>query len=133
MTPAEILTTVLLEIPSAFSGAGYIKLGTRRALEISIVSVASYLSLEQPGGKIRSARIVLGSVAPVPMRAGDAEKILIGETPSPSLFLKAGETAAAESRPMDDHRGTAEYRRDMVSVLTQKTLGAALERANASA
>jgi len=133
MTPTEILTTILLEIPSAFSGAGYIKLGTRRALEISIVSVASYLSLEQPGGKIRSARIVLGSVAPVPMRAGDAEKTLIGETPSPSLFLKAGETAAADSRPIDDHRGTAEYRRDMVSVLTQKTLGAALERANASA
>jgi carbon-monoxide dehydrogenase medium subunit len=66
------------------------------------------------------------------MRAGDAEKTLIGEIPSRPLFVKAGQTAAGESRPIDDHRGTAEYRRDMVSVLTQKTLQAALERANAS-
>jgi len=132
MKPPEILTSIVIETPSAFSGSSYIKLGTRRALEISIVSVASFLTLERPGGRIQSARIVLGSVAPVPMRAGDAEKTLIGEVPSGPLFVKAGETAAGESKPIDDHRGTAEYRREMVSVLTRKTLHAALERANAS-
>jgi carbon-monoxide dehydrogenase medium subunit len=132
MKPPEILTSIVLETPSAFSGSSYIKLGTRRALEISIVSVASFLTLERPGGRILSARIVLGSVAPVPMRAGDAEKTLTGEIPSGPLFVKAGETAAGESKPIDDHRGTAEYRREMVSVLTRKTLHAALERANAS-
>jgi carbon-monoxide dehydrogenase medium subunit len=119
----------VVETPPAFSGASYIKLGTRRALEISIVSVGSFLALESPGGRILSARIVLGAVAPVPIRARDAEKTLIGEIPSRSLFVKAGETAAQESKPIDDHRGTAEYRRAMVSVLTQKTLQAALERA----
>jgi carbon-monoxide dehydrogenase medium subunit len=67
------------------------------------------------------------------MRAGNAESTLVGEIPSRSLFVRAGERAAQESKPIDDHRGTAEYRRDMVSVLTQKTLQAALERANASA
>jgi len=132
MKPTEILTSIVLETPAAFSGASYIKLGTRRALEISIASVACFLSLERPGGKILAARVVLGAVAPFPMRAGDAEKTLIGEIPSPPLFLKAGQAAAAESKPIDDHRGTAEYRRDMVSVLTQKMLGVALERANAS-
>ncbi len=132
MKPAEILVSVMVEIPPAFSGSSYIKLGTRRALEISIVSVASFLALERPGGRVQSARIVLGAVAPVPMRAGDAERILIGETPTRSLFAKAGETAAGESQPIDDHRGSAEYRRDMVSVLTQKTLQAALERANSN-
>jgi len=132
MKPAEILTSIVIETPSAFSGSSYIKLGTRRALEISIVSVASFLTLERPGGRIQSARIVLGSVAPVPMRAGLAEKTLIGEIPSRPLLVKAGETAAGESRPIDDHRGTAEYRRDMVSVLTQRTLQAAFERAKAS-
>ena len=130
MKPAEILTSIVLETPPAFSGSSYIKLGTRRALEISIVSVASFLTLESPGGRIRSARVVLGSVAPVPMRAMDAEKTLIGEIPSQSLFTKAGETAAGESKPIDDHRGTAGYRRDMVSVLTRRSLQAALERAN---
>ena len=133
MKPAEILTSIVMETPPAFSGSSYIKLGTRRALEISIVSVASFLTLESPGGRIRSARIVLGAVAPVPMRAMDAEKMLIGEIPSGPLFAKAGETAAGESKPIDDHRGTAGYRRDMVSALTRKTLHAALERANAHA
>ena len=132
MKPAEILTSIVLQIPSAFSGSSYVKLGTRRALEISIVSIASFLALERPGGRIESARVVLGAVAPVPMRARDAEKTLIGEIPSQTLFVKAAETAAGESKPIDDHRGTAEYRRDMVSVLTRKTLQAAFERANAS-
>jgi carbon-monoxide dehydrogenase medium subunit len=132
MKPAELLASVVVESPPAFSGSSYIKLGSRRALEISIVSVGSFLTLEGPSGRIQSARIVLGAVAPVPIRARDAEKTLIGEIPSRSLFVQAGETAAGESKPIDDHRGTAEYRRDMVSVLTQKTLDAALERANAS-
>jgi len=132
MEPSEILTSIALETPSPFSGSSYIKLGTRRALEISIVSVASCLTLERPGGRIQSARIVLGSVAPAPMRAEDAEKNLIGEIPSPPLFAEAAKVAAGESKPIDDYRGSAQYRRDMVSVLTQKTLQAALERANAS-
>jgi CO/xanthine dehydrogenase FAD-binding subunit len=66
------------------------------------------------------------------MRARDAENMLIGEIPGQPLFVKAGETASGESRPIDDHRGTAGYRRDMVAVLTKKTLQAALERAKAS-
>jgi CO/xanthine dehydrogenase FAD-binding subunit len=132
MKPAEILTSIAVETPPAFSGSSYIKLGTRRALEISIVSLASFLTLERPGGRIQSARIILGAVAPVPLRARNAEKTLIGEIPSRSLFVKAGETAAGESKPIDDHRGTEEYRRDMVSVLTQKTLQAALERATSN-
>jgi CO/xanthine dehydrogenase FAD-binding subunit len=132
MKPGEVLTRIVLETPPPFSGSSYIKLGTRRALEISIVGVASFITLERPGGRIRSARIVLGAVAPVPIRARDAENTLIGEIPTRSLLGKAGETAGRESRPIDDHRGTAGYRRDMVSVLTQKTLVAALERANSS-
>jgi carbon-monoxide dehydrogenase medium subunit len=132
MKPDEILTSIVVEPLPPFSGSSYIKLGTRRALEISIVSVASFLTLERPGARIHSARIVLGAVAPVPMRARDTENTLIGEIPSRPLFVKAGETAAGESKPIDDHRGSAEYRRDMVSVLTQKTLQAALERANSN-
>jgi CO/xanthine dehydrogenase FAD-binding subunit len=130
MEPTEILTSIVAVTPP-HSGSSYIKLGTRRALEISIVSVACFLTLERPGGRIQSARIVLGAVAPVPMRAREAENTLIGKIPSQPLFVKAGETAAGESKPIDDHRATAGYRRDMVSVLTQKALQAALERANA--
>jgi CO/xanthine dehydrogenase FAD-binding subunit len=132
MKPSEILTSIVFETSPPFSGSSYIKLGTRRALEISIVSVAAFLSLERPGGRIQSARIVLGAVAPVPTRARDAENMLIGEIPSQHFFVKAGETAAGESKPIDDHRGTAGYRRDMVAMLTRKTLQAAFERANSA-
>jgi carbon-monoxide dehydrogenase medium subunit len=63
------------------------------------------------------------------VRAVSAEKLLIGEKPSEALFLRAGEEASKESRPIDDFRGSAEYRRAMVAVLTQRTMEMALIKA----
>lgn len=123
----ELLESVFLETPPERSGAGYLKLGVRQTLEISIVNVAAYLSLD--GDRIETARVVLGAVAPVPIRAPFAEKVLAGETPSAELFAKAGEEAARDAKPIDDFRASAEYRRDMVSVLTRRALETALERA----
>lgn len=128
----EILKGVLLDKPLPNSGAGYIKLGIREALEISIVNVAVFISLDSPDGVIRSARIVLGAVAPIPMRAHSAEKVLIGERPSEALFAKASKAAAQDSRPIDDFRGSAEYRRAMVEVLTKRTLDMANNEAHGS-
>jgi carbon-monoxide dehydrogenase medium subunit len=124
------MAEVLIEKPKAGSGSGYLKLGVRKALEISIVNVASYLELDEGNRSIRSARIVLGAVAPTPMRAFSAEEMLMGEKPDETLFYKAGRAASKESQPIDDLRGSAEYRRDMVSVLTQRTLNMALARAS---
>jgi carbon-monoxide dehydrogenase medium subunit len=93
---------------------------------ISVVNVAAYLSVEEKGGTIASARVVLGAVSPIPMRAHSAEKILLGEKSSEALFAKAGEAAAAECRPIDDFRGSADYRRAMVKVLTRRALDSAL-------
>ena len=129
MKPDEILTKVVIEKAPSCSGSSYIKLGRRRALEISIVSVAAFVSLDEPGGALRSAGIVLGAVAPKPLRAESAERTLVGEKPSTELFRKAGEAAARESMPIDDFRGSAEYRRAMVSVLTERALRQAVERA----
>ena len=129
MAPDEILTQVIVDEPPPCSGAGYIKLGVRKALEISLVNVAAFLSLDGLGGVVASARVVLGAVAPVPMRAPSAEQALMGEKPSDGLFAKAGEAAARDSRPIDDFRGSAEYRRAMVQVLTQRALKIALENA----
>jgi len=129
MAPDEILTQVVVDEPPPCSGAGYIKLGVRKALEISLVNVAAFLSLDGPDGAIVSARVVLGAVAPVPMRAPSAEQALMGEKPGEGLFEKAGEAAARDSRPIDDFRGSAEYRRAMVQVLTQRALKMAFENA----
>ena len=121
----EILTEVVVPNPPPYSGAGYIKLGVRQALEISLVNVAAYFALDDKNGTIQDARIVLGAVAPAPIRASSAETVLIGERPGDTLFAKAGEAAARDSKPIDDFRGSAAYRKAMVEVLTRRTLGMA--------
>ncbi|EFK05275.1 FAD binding domain in molybdopterin dehydrogenase [delta proteobacterium NaphS2] len=129
MTPDEILTEIAVEIPQEPYGDHYIKLGVRQALEISLVNVAALILLDGPEGPIKEARIVLGSVAPTPIRALSAETVLAGQVPSDVLFERAGEAAANDSKPIDDFRGSAEYRRDMVGVLTKRALKTALDRA----
>ena len=61
------------------------------------------------------------------MRAASAEKVLLGEKPEESLFAKAGEAASEDSKPIDDFRASAEYRRAMVEVLTRRALKMALD------
>jgi len=123
--PDEILTYVLLKKPQLASGAAYIKLGVRKTLEISLVSVAVYIVLDSQDGSIHSARVILGAVAPTHIRAPSAEKMLLGEKPSDALFESAGNEAANNSSPIDNFRGSAEYRRDMVKVLTRRALSKA--------
>jgi CO/xanthine dehydrogenase FAD-binding subunit len=127
--PGEILSSIVLDTPPPFSGGGYMKLGLRKSLEISIVNVAAFLAFDGPSGPIREARIVLGAVAPKPMRSSSAEGALIGQEPDERLFQVAGEEAAGDARPIDDFRGSAEYRREMVKVLTKKALMKAYEEA----
>ena len=129
MESGEILTQISLDVPPPHSGAAYLKLGKRKALEISLVNVASFIHLNGPDGVVDSARIVMGAVGPKPLRAFSAERLLAGEKPSDHLFEAAGKAAADESSPIDDFRGSAEYRRTMVSVLTVRTLRSALARA----
>jgi carbon-monoxide dehydrogenase medium subunit len=132
MAPDEMLSQVVVDRPPPFSGSYYIKLGLRKALEISLVNVAAFLSLNEEDGTITSARVVLGAVAPIPMRASSAEKVLMGHIPDETLFSEAGEAAARDSRPIDDFRGSAEYRRDMVEALTKRCLIMALSKARES-
>jgi carbon-monoxide dehydrogenase medium subunit len=123
--PNEILTEIHVDSPPPSAGAAYIKLGVREALEISLVNVAAFISMDRDGS-IQEARIVLGSVAPTPIRATSAEQILTGEKPSETLFSRAGEAASKDSKPIDDFRASAEYKRAMVEVLTQRALNQAL-------
>lgn len=127
--PGEILCKVVLRQPPLYSGGGYVKLGVRRALEISLVNVAAFFALDGPSGPIQEARVVLGAVAPTPMRALSAEQALMGERPDEALFEKAGEAASNDARPIDDFRASADYRREMVKVLTRRALKQAYEEA----
>ena len=127
--PDEILTHVAVGRPPQYSGAAYLKLGVRETLEISIVNVAAYMALNTRDGTIETVRIVLGAVAPRPIRAPSAEEVLRGQKPSDALFEKAAQAACRDSQPIDDFRASAEYRRAMVGVLTQRTLATAYSQA----
>lgn len=125
--PTEILTAIVLPPGGQGCGGGYFKLGARKTLEISIVNAAAYLRLDEDG-TIKEARIVLGAVGPKPLRAPSAEKLLLGERPQgpeDPIFSRAGLVAQGEARPIDDHRGSAVYRRLMADVLTRRALGRA--------
>ncbi len=125
MKPDEVLTEIHIKVPPANSGAGYINLGIRKAQDINVINVASYLAFDDNNDTIQTARVVMGAVGPTPIRAPLAEKILIGEKPDKNLFEKAGEAASQDSCPITDFRGCDEYRDDMAGVLTKRTLNMA--------
>ena len=127
--PNELLVSLHIETPPPWTGGAYIKLGARKTLEISMVNVATLLTLQSPDGPIVNARIALGAVAPTPVRAYAAEQLLIGEHPSDELFQRAGEVGVGLCTPITDHRGTMEYRCMMIEVLTKRALRSALELA----
>lgn len=129
MKADEILSVIMVPEPPPGSGADYIKLGNRKSLEISVVNAASFIALDDRVETILKSRIVLGAVAPVPLRAVSAERLLTGEKPGDLLFRRAAEAAASECKPIDDFRGSARYRRAMVAVLVERTLKRALKRA----
>ncbi len=96
---------------------------TRTAEDISLVQVA--VSLGVTKGRIQEARIALGAVSPVPMRAVLAETMLAGQeikSVTPDAVLDVAAIAAGECDPLDDHRASADYRRDMVNVLTRRLI-----------
>lgn len=128
LSPDEVVTAFTLPAPPARTGKSYIKHGRRKAMELATVGVAVTLSLADDGA-VDDVRIVLGAVAPTPIRARRAEEMLRGERTSPGLLEVVARTAMSESKPISDVRASAEYRRRMVGVLTKRAVEQALERA----
>jgi carbon-monoxide dehydrogenase medium subunit len=117
----EILTEIRLPAPAPNTGGLYIKHSPRGAMDISAVGVASVVSLAADG-TCASARIAMGAVAPTPIRAHGAEGRLVSQTPDAANISEAGRLAAQACNPIADVRSGADYRRDMVGVLTERTL-----------
>lgn len=120
----EILTEIRIPAVPPNTTSKFIKLGKRKAMAVAVVSVAARLTLDG-AGQISGARIAMGSVAPTPMRAPQAEAALEGQSPSVELFKKAAEIAKTESAPISDIRASGDYRKKMVAVLTRRALEAA--------
>lgn len=130
LQPDELLVELVLPARPVGSGATYVRHTPRRELDIAVVGVASRLDVQ--GGRCVKARVVLGAVAPTPVRAGAAEALLEGQTLSQTLLEQAAEAAVESARPISDQRGSAEFRRHLVRVLTRRTLETAWQRAQSA-
>jgi carbon-monoxide dehydrogenase medium subunit len=128
LAPGELLLEIVVPAQGAHSGGNYLRHTPRRELDIAVVGVASQVTLT--GGKCTAARIALAAVAPVPLRATDAEQALVGQPLTPQQIERAAELASGAARPIDDHRGSIEFRNHLVRVLTRRTLTTALQRAS---
>jgi len=129
LAPDEILVELVVPSPGAHSGGNYLRHTPRRELDIAVVGVASQLTLAS--GRCTKARIALAAVAPVPVRATAAEQALEGQAVTPDLIKRAADLAVDAARPISDQRGSADFRRHLVRVLTRRTLTTALARASA--
>lgn len=124
LEPDELVAELRVPEPPAGSGGVYEKHSLRR-MDVAMVGVAA---LVVPDGEAcGDIRIVLSAVAPTPMRARKAESVLRGQAPTEALIEEAARTAAEESRPITDIRGSAESRKNTVEVLTSQVIRQALK------
>jgi len=124
----ELLVELVVPDPGPDSGGAYLRHTPRRELDIAVVGVASQVTLAN--GVCAKARIALAAVAPTPVHARAAERALEGQALTPQRIEEAAKLAVEAARPISDQRGSAEFRRHLVRVLTRRTLTTALARAN---
>lgn len=123
----EILTSVNIPVPPEGSGTSYQHISARGKVDISAVGVGAMLVMN--GDICEDARIFLGAVAPTPMMAVNAQKVLKGNRLTEELLQTAGIEASKECKPITDMRATAEYRTLMVAVLTGRAIDESRRRA----
>ncbi|MGW8318099.1 MAG: FAD binding domain-containing protein [Candidatus Promineifilaceae bacterium] len=120
LRPDEMMVDIsFAALPDSARGI-FVKLGLRRAQAISVVHLAAILDFD--GSIVREARLALGSVAPTIVSAPEAEAFLLGKELSPLVIDRAGQMSAAAARPIDDVRGTAAYRSQMVETMARRAL-----------
>lgn len=114
LKPGELISEVMIPNPAAASRGIYLKTMDRKAWSFALVSLAA--QLQWNGDQIADGRLVLGSVAPVPWRAKEAEEVLRGQKLSAEILRRAGEAAVAAARPLRDN----EYKVQLVKGLFGK-------------
>jgi carbon-monoxide dehydrogenase medium subunit len=127
LQPTEVLTEIRIPVPPAGSGGAYVKL-ERKVGDFATAAVAVHIVLSA-GGTCDQVGIGLTNVGLTPIKAIQAEAALKGKRPDAATIKQAAELAAAAAQPSDDLRGSAEYKKDLVRVLTGRALRRAVERA----
>lgn len=123
----ELLTAIRLPGPGGQAGSAFETLTNRKAVEITISSSTAWVALN--GDLVSQARICLGSVGPKPLCGHSGEALLKGAKPTAEKLAEAARACVADASPIDDFRGSADYRNHLVEVLTRRALTRALAQA----
>jgi carbon-monoxide dehydrogenase medium subunit len=126
----EFLREIRIPIQPDKTAASFQKIG-RTKVDIALVNASCRITLDE--GLVKDPRIVLGAVAPTPIRAREAESLLEGHRPDEVSMEDVVESAVNATRPIDDHRASADYRREMSLVLVRRAILDAREKAEAMA
>ncbi len=133
LNPGEVLTAIELPAVPSNSGTASVKVMRRKAVDCSIVAVSARVTLEDDRDTCREARLSIAAAAPNPFRAKRAEAALAGQSLTDECIRAAAQLAQQESRPIDDVRASAEYRRLLVETLVKQAIATAKARAAQSA
>jgi carbon-monoxide dehydrogenase medium subunit len=129
LEPDEIVMEVLIPKPLPHTGGAYHKERVR-ATDLPIAAVAVVVTLDEELDTITAARIILQAVCPTPLRAREAEEKIIGKKIQDNIVNEAAIAAAQAARPISDVYGSAEYKREMVKVVTKQVVTQSIERAH---
>jgi len=120
LRPGEIVKEIRVpKMPDRSKGL-YLKLSPRSKMDLAVVGVG--VTVVREDGVLKDVKIGLGAVAPTPIRARKAERALLGAKADEEVISRAAKLASEESKPIDDHRASAEYRRMMVEVLVGRAI-----------
>jgi carbon-monoxide dehydrogenase medium subunit len=125
--PDELLMAVRFPAAPPGTGVSFLEVARRHG-DFAIVGLAASLTLSD--GVIRAARLAFSGIADVPVRAAEAEGLLVGERPSAGLFDEAARRATADIDPPADLHGSSEYRRKVAAALVRRGLQAAADDAS---
>jgi len=128
LQPGELLTEIQVPNPKSRFGSAFEKHSVYER-DLAVVNVAIGITLAATNGIVSDVKIALGAVASTPIRAKTAEEKLLSKSVDAEAIVEAAQAASEESQPISDIYFSENYKRELVSVLTQKTIETALERA----
>ena len=128
LAKGEILKELVLPAPSANTASSYLRFIPRNEMDIAVAGVGSLIEVDPSSKVVTKARIALASVAPTPVRAYAAEEYLEGIAIDEATINKTADLAVQAAVPITDVRGSAEYRKELIRVLTNRTLTICMER-----
>jgi len=124
----EFIVEFEIDRPPANTGDAYLRMTPRTEMDIAVVGAGARVTLDADGN-CESARIALGAVAPTVVRVADAEAVLTGQPINDDTLAAVAAAASAACNPIDDKRGTIEYRKQVAGVLAKRAVKIAAERA----